>query len=196
MSEWFSKCGCNCARCPAFRGNNKTAEDRQRCSDGWHKYLGVRLNPDRCICDGCQTPDDRNPTLVIGKHGCKIRRCAVFNGAQTCAHCSAYPCEAVRAQFSFDAGSRDRFAARLGAPIPDDEYIAFIETYELHKHLKAIRASLAPADIVTMTPVAVRPRVVGLPPDIPPAFAALHRILAEVGAADGIPHVQQAARQE
>ncbi len=202
MKEWFAKCGSNCARCPAYKANVKTAADRQRCSDGWHKYLGVRLNVQRCYCDGCQTPDDENPTLVYGKHGCKIRRCAVFNSVPTCAHCSAYPCEAVKSQFSFDSGSRERIAARLGAPILEEEYLSFIEPYELHKHLEEMRASLGPEEIVAMTPVSVKASVVPFPGDLPfskeemAALKALHGIMAAAGCAKDVPHVQQDALKE
>jgi hypothetical protein len=194
MKDLFSKCGANCGRCPAYRENVRTSEDRQRCSDGWHKYLGVRLNVQRCYCDGCQTPDDENPVLVYGKYGCKIRRCAVFNGAETCAHCSAYPCEDVRTQFSFDSESRAKIAARLGTPIPEEEYLTFIEPYELHKHLDEIRASLAPEDIVEMTPVSVKPKATEFPDDLPfpqEPFKALHRLLATVGTVEGISHARQ-----
>lgn len=202
MKDWFSKCGANCGRCPAYEGNVKSYEDRQRCSDGWYKYLGVRLNPDRCYCDGCQTPDDRHPTLVYGKYGCKIRQCAIKNGVETCAHCSGYPCEAVRTQFSFDSGSRERIAARLGAPVPEEEYLTFIEPYELHKHLDEIRASLGPEDIVEMTKVSVKPKPVDFPADLPfsedetSAFKALHKLLAVVGCVEGIPYARQAALEE
>lgn len=202
MKEWFAKCGSNCARCPAYKANVKTDADRQRCSDGWHKYLGVRLSTDRCYCDGCQTDDDENPVLVYGKYGCKIRRCAVFNSVPTCAHCSAYPCEAVRKQISFDSGSREKLAARLGAFISDEEYLTFIEPYELHKHLEQIRASLGPEEIVEMTPVSVKANVVPFPDDMPfsweetAVLKALHRILAAAGTVEGIPHVQQAALKE
>jgi hypothetical protein len=202
MKDWFSKCGANCSRCPAYKGNIQTEADRQVCSNGWHKYLGVRLNPERCCCDGCQTPDDRNPLLVYGKYGCNIRKCAVLNGAETCAHCTAYPCEAVQNQFSFDAGSRERIAARLGAPIPEDEYLTFIEPYELHRHLDELRASLGPEQIVDMTPISIRPRIVGFPDDLPLsieetlALETLHGVLAVAGTADGIPHARQAALRE
>jgi len=199
MKDLFSKCGANCGRCPAYRENIKTSEDRQRCSDGWHKYLGARLSVERCYCDGCQTPDDENPLLVYGKYGCKIRRCAVFNGAETCAHCSAYPCDDVRTQFSFDSKSREKIAARLGIPIPEEEYLTFIEPYELHRHLDEIRASLAPEDIVEMTPVSVKPRVVDFPDDLPSPqepFKALHRLLVVAGCVEGISHARQAMLKE
>jgi hypothetical protein len=194
MEDLFSKCGANCGRCPAYRENAKTSEDRQRCSDGWHKYLRVRLNVQRCYCDGCQTPDDENPVLVYGRYGCRIRRCAVFNGVETCAHCSAYPCEDVRTQFSFDSESRAKIAARLGTPIPEEEYLTFIEPYELHRHLDKIRASLAPEDIVEMTPVSVKSKVIEFPDDLlfpQRPFKALHRLLGTVGTVEGISHARQ-----
>lgn len=65
--ELFAKCGGRCSRCRAYKANVKTYEDRQRCSDGWHKYLGVRLNLERWYCDGCQTPDEEQPTAGYGQ---------------------------------------------------------------------------------------------------------------------------------
>jgi hypothetical protein len=197
VTNLFSKCGATCSRCPAYRENASSDEDRQRCSDGWHKYLGVRLSPERCYCDGCQTPDDEQPTLVIGKYGCNIRKCAVKNGVETCAHCSGYPCLAVRTQFSFDTGSRERIAARLGAPVPEAEYRTFIEPYELHRHLDEIRATLDPEEIVEMTRVAVKSRLARFPDDLPrsvketTALQALHRLLGQVGAVEDISYAEQ-----
>lgn len=198
MTNLLSKCGATCSHCPAYRGNARSYEDQQLCSDGWHKYLGVRLHPDRCTCDGCQTPDDEQPTLVIGKYGCNIRKCAVKNGVVTCAHCSGYPCLAVQSQFSFDAGSRERIAARLGEPVPDDEYLTFIEPYECHRHLDELRATLSSREIVDMTRVAVNQRLVGFPDDLPlspeetAGLQALYRLLGEVGSAEGISYAEQA----
>jgi hypothetical protein len=202
MSELFAKCGATCGRCPAYRGNTRSYKDQQRCSDGWHKHLGVRLHPDRCYCDGCQTPDDEQPTLVIGKYGCNIRKCAVKNGVLTCAHCSGYPCLAVRSQFSFDAGSRERISARLGEPVPEDEYLTFIEPYECRRHLEELHATLGPGEIVDMTRVAVNQRLVGFPDDMPlsaeelTALRALHRLLGEVGSAQGISYADQEILQK
>ena len=202
MTELYAKCGATCSRCPAYRGNLQSYQDQQRCSDGWHKYLGVRLHPDRCTCDGCQTPDHQQPTLVIGKYGCNIRKCAVKNGARTCAHCSGYPCLAVRSQFSFDAGSRERIAARLGNPVPDEEYITFIEPYECRRHLDELRATLSPGEIVDMTRVAVNQRLVGFPDGLPlsaeqtAGLGALHRLLGAVGSVEGISYADQAILQK
>jgi hypothetical protein len=202
VNELYAKCGATCSRCPAYKGNARRCEDQQRCSDGWHKYLGVRLHPDRCYCDGCQTPDDEHPTLVIGKYGCNIRKCAVKNGVVTCAHCSGHPCLAVQSQFSFDADSRARIAARLGEPVPEDEYLTFIEPYECRRHLEELRATLEPGEIVDMTRVAVNQRLVGFPDDMPlraeeiTALRALHRLLGEVGSVESISYADQAILQK
>ncbi len=196
MKDLFGKCGARCSRCPAFRGNVSGYADQERCSDGWHKVLGVRLHPDRCICDGCQTPDELQPTLVIGKYGCNIRQCAVKNGVKTCAHCSGYPCLAVQRQFSFDAGSRDRIAKRRGEPVPDDEYLTFIEPYECRRHLDEIRESLRPEELVEMAMLALKPRLAGFPGDLrrsarATALRALHRLLGEVGTVEGVSYADR-----
>ena len=57
MKELFAKCGTHCGGCPGYHENAKTEADRQRCSDGWHRYLGVRVRPDLIHCQGCQAPD-------------------------------------------------------------------------------------------------------------------------------------------
>ena len=202
MTELFAKCGATCSRCPAYRGNLQSYEDQQRCSDGWHKYLGVSLHPDRCYCDGCQTPDENQPILVIGKYGCNIRKCAVKNGVETCAHCSGHPCLAVQSQFSFDAGSRSRIADRLGEPVPEDEYLIFVEPYECRRHLDELRSTLGAGEIVDMTRVAVNQRLVGFPDNLPlpaeetAAFRALHRLLGKVGSAEGISYADRAILQK
>jgi hypothetical protein len=108
----------------------------------------------------------------------------------------------VRTQFSFDAGSRERITAHLGAPVPEEEYLAFVEPYELHRHLDEIRAALGPDEIVEMTRVAVKPRLAGFPNDLPlsaeetMALQALHRLLGEVGTAESISYAEQAILQK
>jgi hypothetical protein len=197
MRDLFAKCGCNCGRCPSYKGNLQTDEDRQRCSDGWFKYLGLRLSPGKLrLCDGCQTPDDENP---VRYQNCHVRKCAVRNGVETCAHCSGYPCEDVKNLHEIQkAGARERIAARLGTPIPEKDCLAFIEPYEGVKHLDEIRASLDPEDIVEMARVSARPKLVDFPDDLPfskegaAAFKALHRILAAVESADGVSYARQA----
>ena len=195
MEDLFSKCGCNCGHCPSYKGNLQTDSDRQRCSDGWHRYLGFRLSPGKLrLCDGCQAPDDENP---VRYQSCYVRKCAVRNGVETCAHCSAYPCEDVP-RVSVSADARERTAARLGTSIPEEDYLTFIEPYEGTKHLDEIRASLGPEDIVEMTKVSVRPSIVDFPDDLlfskeeTSALEALHRLIAAVEAVNDVSYARQA----
>jgi hypothetical protein len=198
MKDLFSKCGCNCGRCPSYKENLQTGEDRQRCSDGWYKYLGIRLSPGKLrLCDGCQAPDDGHPVRYLS---CYVRKCAVRNGVETCAHCSVYPCEDVKNLHAIQrADAKERIVARLGTPIPEEDYLAFIEPYEGIKHLDTIRASLGPEDIVEMTKVSVKPKIVDFPDDLPfskeetSAFEALHRILASVESVNDVSYARQAA---
>jgi hypothetical protein len=190
MKDLFSKCGINCGHCPSHTENLRTDEERQRCSDGWYRYLGFRLSPGKLRpCDGCQVPDDENPVRYFS---CSRRKCAIFNHVETCAHCSAYPCEAFGPDLD-----REEIAARLGSPIPEEDYLTFIEPYESRRHLDEIRASLNSEDIQAMTLVSLRPRVAAFPGDLPlseeesSAFRSLHRLLASVGTADAVSYAQR-----
>jgi len=108
----------------------------------------------------------------------------------------------VQSQFSFDAGSRARIANRLGEPVPEDEYRTFVEPYECRRHLDELRSTLGPGEIVDMTRVAVNQRLVGFPDSMPlpaeevAALRALHRLLGEVGSAEGISYADQVILQK
>jgi len=187
MKDLIAKCGVNCGRCPSYRENLTSDEARQRCSDGWHKYLGFRLSPEKLLCcDGCLVPNDENPVRYF-KHGCNIRKCAVFNGVETCAHCSAYPCQDLNPD-----ADRARIAARLGTSIPEEDYLTFIEPYQGRKHLDEIHASLGPKGIVEMTKVSVRPRFADFPADFETAaFRALYQLLTTIGVVEDISYARQ-----
>jgi len=196
MKDLFSKCGNNCGRCPSYKENLKTDEDRQRCSEGWQKYLGFRLSPGKLrLCDGCQARDAENP---VRYQNCYVRRCAVRNGVETCAHCSAYPqCEDV-GMVSLSADAREKTAARLGIPIPEEDYLTFIEPYEGLKHLDEIRASLGAEEIVEPTkPPPFKPKTVDFPEVLPfskeetSAFKALHRLMRTINTFDADTYVMQ-----
>jgi hypothetical protein len=187
MKDMIAPCGTNCSRCPSYKENLLTDEDRQRCSDGWYTYHGFRLSPDklRC-CVGCQAPDYEHSEHYIS---CNKRKCALFNGIETCAHCSAYPCEVFGLGPDF---SREKVEARLGAPVPEDDYLVFVEPYEGVKHLDEIRASLEPEGIVEMTPVSLEPRLADYPGDLAfpegekMAYEALYRLIGAMGTASGV----------
>jgi len=97
------------------------------------------------------------------------------------------------------ADARERIAARLGTPIPEEDYLGFVEPYEGIKHLDEIRASLGPEDIVEMTGASVKPSIVDFPDDLPfskeeaSAFETLHRLIAVIESFNGVSYARQAA---
>jgi len=190
MKDLFGKCGANCGHCPAYKENAKTDEARQRGCDGWHKYLGFRTTPDRMYCDGCQTPDGKNPVLLNSR--CIVRKCAITNGLANCAYCSKYPCEDLSQDLD-----RKRIEARLGSPMSEEDYLAFIEPYEGDKHLSKIRALLKPEHIVDPKVPTAKMRIVDFPDDLPfskeetSAFESLHKLLADIKSMSGDTYARQ-----
>ncbi|MBN2379501.1 DUF3795 domain-containing protein [candidate division WOR-3 bacterium] len=183
----FAKCGNTCSSCPSFKANLKNAEDRSRCSAGWEKYLGIRLSAEKLrACDGCQYPAAEKPTRYLN---CRTRKCAVFNGILTCAHCSVFPCEYLPV---FESASREKTEARLGERMPDEDYLTFVEPYEWHKHLDTIRASLAPEEIKEMTRVSYVPKTTPFPVNLSEDshFRDLHGLIAILGSEEDIPYAR------
>lgn len=195
MEDLFAKCGFNCGHCVAYKENAKTEEDRQRGSEGWKKYYNFRLSLDRMCCDGCQMPDEENPVLL--NPACITRKCALINGVETCAHCSEYrACMHELRVFGQDI-SREKIEARRGAPIPEKDYVAFVEPFEHLNHLDQIRASLKPKDIVKAEILSAKPKITGFPDALPfskkekLAWKALYQILAAVASLSGNTYAQQ-----
>ncbi len=195
MTNVFSKCGFNCSRCFIYRENVQTAEDRQRGSDALKKYYGYFIPPENLYCDGCQAPDSENPVILNPK--CTVRQCAVENGGETCAHCSEYyTCMHDEQIYNPDV-SREKIEASTGAPMPDKDYIDFVEPFENLKHLDDIRRSLDPKDIVQVEKMSpVSPRIVDFP-DLHlsekeiSAFKALHKVLKALKSIHGDTYAQR-----
>ena len=188
MTDLIAKCGNNCARCPSYKGNMITAEDRQRCSDGWYQYHGFRYSAEKLLlCDGCQVDDDEDPVRYIN---CLIRRCALKNGVETCAQCSAYPCEELVSR-THGSEWREEIDVRLGEPISEADYLAFVEPYEGLTHLEDIRGSLRSGDIIAMNGIMVKFQTVEFHIDLPysgkelTAYQALHRLILAVSTHEG-----------
>jgi hypothetical protein len=195
MKDLFAKCGFNCGHCAAYKENAKTEEDRQRGSDGWKKYYNFRLSLDRMYCDGCQVPDEENPVLL--NPACLIRKCALINRVETCAHCSEYhACMHELRIFSLDI-SRKKIEARIGTLIPEEDYLAFVEPFEHLNHLDQIRASLKPKDVVKAEVSTLMPSITDFPGELPfskkkmSAFKALYQLLAAVASTSGDTYAQQ-----
>lgn len=200
MPDLLGKCGVNCGRCPSYKDNLKSAKDRQQCSDGWARYHAFRFSPEKLrACKGCQI----GPKERLSYGACAlphIRNCAIKTGVETCAQCSAFPCDAQKDRLDI---SREKVAARLGAPIPDEDYRRFIEPYEGLTHLKALRATLSPAAIVKAVKAPpLEARIVEFPRSLSSSASQtaglkeLHQLLSTIkGAALGLRGTDTYAQQ-
>ncbi len=128
-----ARCGYRCDLCLAHKTKIRSPTDQERISDGWFQYFGFRIPPEKVRCDGCLAPDSERPHLI--DKGCPVRACILTRGIENCAHCDAYPCEKLTQRFV----DRDALAAGRGAPIPEEDYLSFVEPYEGRKVLDAIR---------------------------------------------------------
>jgi len=133
MAEMIARCGFECHLCPAFRENNKDHADQIRVANGWLKYFGLDVFPEKIRCNGC-LPDDCGG-LEFPDKNCPIRPCVIERGLENCAYCEDYPCEKLEARMS----SVEEVAKRFLGTIPQEEYDNFIAPYDSRKTLDGIR---------------------------------------------------------
>ncbi|MBN1149519.1 MAG: DUF3795 domain-containing protein [Anaerolineales bacterium] len=133
MGPILSRCGYRCDLCLAYRPNvESTPSNQQKLSDGWHQYFGFRLPPAEICCDGCMADE---PRLI--DRSCPVRPCVIESGLDNCSQCEQYICEKLTERLVV----YEEIEARLGAEIPEDDYLFFIRPYENKRRLEAIRAS-------------------------------------------------------
>lgn len=177
----------NCSRCPWSRYTHetfKTDEALQRFRERCKKILGYKPMEKPCLT--CHTPDEELPKgSRLPPRNCLVRQCATKTGIQNCAYCSRFPCGHVK-----DLGTewtREKFEEKHKAPIPDEDYLTFIEPFEALRHLQEIRASISPDDIVeAITVPSLETKIVDFPKDLPfskeetAALKAVHELLATI----------------
>ena len=131
MEPILTRCGYRCDLCLAYKPNiEKNPANRQKLSDGWFKYFGFRLPASEICCDGCMSD---NPKLI--DRSCPVRPCVIKRGLDNCAQCEQYVCEKLKERLVvFEEVKR-----RIGAEIPDDDYVCFIKPYENKRRLDALR---------------------------------------------------------
>lgn len=193
MNEMIAKCGCDCSRCPTYKDNLQTYEDRQRCHWGWKKYLDINLSAEKLrLCDGCSIPDEKRKVYYLN---CYVRKCAIQNKIENCACCSDYPCQEVLTIHSLQKpGARKKIEERLGTAIPESDYLAFIEPYEGIKHLNEIRGNLCSEDIIEAKRFSVRSKIVEFPHDLYSSklelsgYKNLYHLLSVLEISDDVPY--------
>jgi hypothetical protein len=161
MKDYYAKCGANCGRCPLFV-ENLTDDKRQWIVDGMARYFNWHLKPERLrACAGCQVTEGYHYLV-----NCPVRQCAFYNAVETCASCAVFPCQDVPG-VTLSTDFRDQVAERLGEPVPEEAYLAFIEPFEGMAHLEEIRAKLPPEDLIPPQEVKpLRSRLAAFPEDL------------------------------
>jgi hypothetical protein len=107
-------------------------------------------------------------------------------GVDNCAYCSLFPCEELRIRTPGE-NLRAEITRKIGHPIPESDYQAFIEPYEGRKHLAEIRAALKKADIRKKSEVEpLTAKIVEFPASLSlakqgkKAFKSIHTLLTNI----------------
>ena len=137
MGKNIARCGYRCDLCPAYTDNISSEEDRAKVSDGWFRYYGFRIPPEAICCDGCLAEDCDNPHRI--DPDCEVRQCAEKRGLPNCAHCDEYICDKLTKKMV----DPDKTVRQAGAPVPQEDYVRFIEPYSNRKVLDEIREDVA-----------------------------------------------------
>ncbi len=158
MKQVISKCGNLCSRCPwgVWIRKNQSPDEWESFSQDVKKYLGY--NPTKNPCHGCQTPTEKL-SKDVGVHnflrGCSARKCAFYNRFKNCAYCSRYPCDKI--QIMNLGKTRQDVERRIGKPMPDDKYFAYVRIFEGKKTLDEVRAGLLPDQIQEVKTIEPKP---------------------------------------
>jgi hypothetical protein len=133
MVSILTRCGYRCDLCLAYKPNvEKNPSNQQKLSAGWLKYFGFRIPPEQVICDGCLS---EHPRLI--DQACPVRPCVIEKGLEDCAQCERYICEKLTERLVV----YEEVKTRVGAEIPEDDYLSFIRPYENKKRLDKLRTS-------------------------------------------------------
>ena len=165
MKPVISKCGNMCSSCPwgVWIRRNQTPEEWDAFAEDVKKYVGY--SPVKNPCHGCQTPNEKL-AKDVGVHnflrGCSARKCAFHNNIRNCAHCSRYPCDKIKTLNI--SNSRKHAEQRLGGPMPNEKYMAFVRIFEGQKTLDEIRKDLSQGHIQEVKTVEEKdPKIVTFP---------------------------------
>lgn len=186
LSKFVAKCGIDCGACPwgPYPRKDMTAEGFEHYRNNAKRILGYM--PIKTPCVTCQTPDSKIPKgSKLPPRKCLIRQCVDKTGIANCAYCSRFPCDTVKA--TGGAWNRKKIEEKLGAPISEEEYHAFVKPFEGINRLEAIRASLRSEDIVEPAKAPVsETKIVDFPENLPfskektASFEAVHKLLATI----------------
>jgi len=186
MAGLVAKCGMDCRVCPwgPYPRQGMTPEKFEEYKKRAKKILGY--TPMKTACFTCQVSNEEIPKgHKLPPRNCLVRQCVDKIGVENCAYCFRFPCGQVKDIAG--AWNRKFFEEKLGAPISEEDYVAFVKPFEGMKHLEEIRASLGSDDLVEAPTVpSLKAKIIDFPKDLPfseeetAAFKVLHQLLASV----------------
>jgi hypothetical protein len=131
--EILARCGYRCDLCLAYTPNvEANPSNQQVLGDGWHKYFGFRIPPEKIRCDGCISA---RPQLI--DKACPVRPCVIERGFANCSECPDYVCEKLAERLVV----YEELAAGTPRPIPEEDRRRFIRPYENRQRLDLLRRS-------------------------------------------------------
>jgi hypothetical protein len=133
MDEVLTRCGYRCDLCLAYRPNVEAEPSNQQIlSDGWQKYFGFWIPPERILCDGCMA---ENPCLI--EKSCPVRPCAIQRGLGNCSECPDYVCGKLADRLVV----YEQLAVKHASGIPAEDRARFIRPYENKERLDQLRSA-------------------------------------------------------
>lgn len=132
--EIVTRCGYRCDLCLAYGPNiDENPEYPKILSDGWYRYFGFRIEPDKLFCDGCMASNDNDINLI--DKGCPVRPCVIEKGLENCSGCDNYICDDLEERVV----SVEELEEELGDKIPEEDYLRFIKPYENKKRFDKMK---------------------------------------------------------
>jgi hypothetical protein len=165
VEHLLSKCGFECVRCPAYKGNSQTEEARQQGSAIWAKYFGLHLKPDVIRCEGCQAENPWKSGNLLPDRACPVRSCSFYNGIENCAYCAKFPCSEYSRRVPGPGLRQEREKAGK-IKISDAEWEQFLEPFDGRSHLVRVHQSLSPGSLVPPRNPSSTPNVLPFPENI------------------------------
>jgi hypothetical protein len=183
VTKLIAKCGVDCGACPwgPYPRNSMTVQEFERYRNRAKEIVGYM--PIKTPCVMCHTPDEEIPKgFKLPNRKCLIRLCIDKTGVANCAYCSRFPCDTVKA--TAGAWNRKTIEKKLGEPLSEEDYHAFVEPFEGISRLEAIHASLKPEEIVEPAKIStIETRIFGFPQSLPfskeetAAFKVVHGLV-------------------
>jgi hypothetical protein len=176
----------DCGICPwgPYPRKDMTTEEFEQFKKKAKSILGYQPIVKACVT--CQTPNEKIPKeSKLPPRNCLIRQCVDKMGVANCAYCARFPCQAEKSTGGL--WNRSKFEEKLGAPVSEEDYHAFIEPFEALNRLETLRAKLKPEEIVEPSKVpAANVKIIEFPKNLlfskeeTEAFRIVHRLLAKI----------------